>query len=105
MDEHAHIQVYDPKVSALQMQSDLNHLNSRSENENAKYLTTHSDPYDAVVGAHALAVITEWDEFRTYDWQKIYDNMSKPAFVFDGRNLLDQSALETIGFSYKGVGQ
>ena len=105
IDEHAHVQVYDPKVSALQMQSDLNHLNSRSETENAKYLTTHSDPYDAVVGAHALAVITEWDEFRTYDWQKIYDNMSKPTFVFDGRNLLDRSALETIGFSYKGVGQ
>ena len=105
IEEHAQIQVYDPKVTALQMQSDLNYLNSRSEPENAKYLTTHSDPYNAVAGAHALAIITEWDEFKTYDWQKIYDNMSKPAFIFDGRNLLDRSVLEAIGFSYKGVGQ
>lgn len=105
IEEHAQIQVYDPKVIALQMQSDLNYLNSRSEPENAKYLTTHSDPYDAVAGAHALAIITEWDEFKTYDWRKIYDNMSKPAFIFDGRNLLDRSALESIGFLYRGIGQ
>ncbi len=105
IEEHAQIQVYDPKVTALQMQSDLNYLNSRSEPENAKYLTTHSDPYDAVAGAHALAIITEWDEFKTYDWRKIYDNMSKPAFIFDGRNLLNRSALESIGFLYRGIGQ
>lgn len=105
LEEHAQIQVYDPKVTALQMQSDLNYLNSRSETENANYLTTHSDPYQTVVDAHALAIITEWDEFKTYDWQKIYDNMSKPAFIFDGRNLLDRSELESIGFSYRGIGQ
>jgi UDPglucose 6-dehydrogenase len=50
-------------------------------------------------------VITEWDEFKAYDWQKIYDNMLKPAFVFDGRNILDQAALESIGFIYKAVGR
>lgn len=105
IEEHAQIQVYDPKVTALQMQSDLNYLNSRSETENTKYLTTHSDPYGAVAGAHALAIITEWDQFKTYDWQKIYDNMSKPAFIFDGRNLLDRSELESIGFLYRGIGQ
>ena len=44
IEEHAQIQVYDPKVTALQMQSDLNHLSSRSEPENAKYLTTHTIP-------------------------------------------------------------
>jgi len=105
MDEQAHIQVYDPKVTALQMQSDLNHLNSRSETKNSKYLTTHTDPYAAAVGAHALIIITEWDEFKTYDWQKIYNTMSKPAFIFDGRNLLNRSAIESIGFTYTGVGQ
>jgi UDPglucose 6-dehydrogenase len=105
IDEHANIQVYDPKVSALQMQSDLNYLNSRSESENENYLSSENDPYKAVEGAHALAVITEWDEFKTYDWKKIYDSMSKPAYIFDGRNLLDKQELETIGFSYKGIGQ
>ena len=55
-------------------------------------------PYEALEGAHALAVITEWDEFKSYDWNKIYDAMQKPAFVFDGRNILDQQKLEAIGF-------
>ncbi|MDC0380075.1 nucleotide sugar dehydrogenase [Flavobacteriaceae bacterium] len=105
IDEHANIQVYDPKVSPLQMQSDLNYLNSRSESENENYLSSENDPYKAVEGAHALAIITEWDEFKTYDWKKIYASMSKPAYIFDGRNLLDKQELETIGFSYKGIGQ
>ena len=105
IDEHANIQVYDPKVSPLQMQSDLNYLNSRSESENENYLSSENDPYKAVEGAHALAIITEWDEFKTYDWKKIYASMSKPAYIFDGRNLLNKQELETIGFSYKGIGQ
>jgi len=37
--------------------------------------------------AHKVAVLFEWDEFKTYDWHKVYDNMKKPAFVFDGRNI------------------
>jgi UDPglucose 6-dehydrogenase len=49
-------------------------------------------------------VLTEWDEFTTYDWKKIYDGMQKPAFVFDGRNLLNRAELEAIGFVYQGIG-
>lgn len=104
MDEQATIKVYDPKVSATQMQSDLNYLNTRSEAENTKYLKTETDPYKALEGTHALAILTEWDEFKIYDWQRIYDNMQKPAFVFDGRNVLDKYSMENIGFSYKSVG-
>lgn len=104
MDEQATIKVFDPKVTATQMQSDLNYLNTRPEDENATYLKTERDPYAALEGAHALAVLTEWDEFKTYDWQRIYNKMQKPAFVFDGRNVLDRAALETIGFIYKGIG-
>ena len=52
-----------------------------------------------------IIINTEWDEFKTYDWQKIYDGMLKPAFIFDGRNILDQVALETIGFTYKAIGR
>ena len=87
------------------MQSDLNYLNSRSESDNDRYLSSEKDPYKAAEGAHALAIITEWDEFQNYDWKKIYDSMSKPACVFDGRNLLNKSELEAIGFSYQGIGQ
>jgi UDPglucose 6-dehydrogenase len=54
--------------------------------------------------AHAIAVLTEWDEFQTYDWQRIYNSMQKPAFVFDGRNVLDREVLEKIGFEYKEIG-
>ena len=104
MDEQAIIKVYDPKVTATQMQSDINYLNTRSEKQNTKYLKTENDPYAAMEGAHAIAVLTEWDEFKKYDWQRIYNGMQKPAFVFDGRNVLDRKALETIGFVYKGIG-
>ena len=104
IDEQANIKVYDPKVTATQMQSDLNYLKSRSEEENTKHLKTESNPYNAMEGAHAIAVLTEWDEFKSYDWQRIYKSMQKPAFIFDGRNVLDREALETIGFIYKGIG-
>ena len=104
MDEQAIIRVYDPKVNAPQMQSDLNYLNTRSESENNKYLKKENEPYTAMEGAHAIAVLTEWDEFKTYDWKRIYKNMQKPAFVFDGRNILDRHMLEKIGFIYTGIG-
>ena len=104
IDEQAIIRVYDPKVTATQMLSDLNYLKSRSENENAKYLKTENDPYTVMEGVHAIAVLTEWDEFKTYDWKRIYKNMQKPAFVFDGRNVLDRQILEKIGFVYRGIG-
>ena len=105
MDEQAKISVYDPKVSAKQMQFDINYLNTRTEAQNQTYLSTQDNPYDAVDGAHAIAVLTEWDEFKTYDWQRIYNSMNKPAFIFDGRNLLDKQALETIGFKVKAIGK
>lgn len=104
IDEQANIKVYDPKVTATQMQSDLNYLKSRSQEENTKYLKTESSPYNAMERAHAIAVLTEWDEFKSYDWQRIYKSMQKPAFIFDGRNVLDREALETIGFIYRGIG-
>ena len=105
LNEQAVIAVYDPKVKPAQMWSDLNYLNSRSEAENQKQLTAYQNPYDACNEAHAVAVLTEWDEFKSYDWQKIYDAMLKPAFVFDGRNILDHKALEQIGFVYRAIGK
>ena len=105
IDEQATIKVYDPKVSAAQMQSDLNYLNTRTEPENKNYLKTETDPYKALEGAHAITVLTEWDEFKTYDWQRIYNNMQKPAFVFDGRNILSKKQMENIGFVYTTIGK
>lgn len=67
-------------------------------------LKVQNDPYKASKDAHAIAILTEWDEFKNYDWKRIYDNMYKPAFVFDGRGIVDVEALETIGFSCYKIG-
>ncbi|WP_396182464.1 UDP-glucose 6-dehydrogenase [Flavobacterium sp.] len=102
--EQAKLAVYDPKVSQEQMLFDLNYLQSRSEAENSKFVKAILNPYEACKGAHAIAVLTEWDEFKHYDWEKIYHDMNKPAFIFDGRNLLDKEKLTKIGFKYQAIG-
>jgi UDPglucose 6-dehydrogenase len=104
INEQARIAVYDPKVEQVQILSDLDYLETRSHDKNAKSITSFEDPYEACRNAHAIAVLTEWDEFKNYDWQQIYDNMQKPAFVFDGRNLLDAHQLMKIGFKYQSIG-
>lgn len=105
LSEQAHISVYDPKVSSVKIQTDLNYLNTRSEDENHKYVASAKTPYEALKDVHAVVIMTEWDEFKTYDWEKIYANMKKPAFIFDGRNILDKSEMEVIGFEYYAIGQ
>ncbi|MEO6176074.1 MAG: UDP-glucose 6-dehydrogenase [Flavobacterium circumlabens] len=104
INEQAKISVYDPKVSRNKMLADLNYLESRSVEENNNAILAFDNPYDACKGSHAISILTEWDEFVAYDWQKIYDSMHKPAFLFDGRNILNAKELESIGFVYKGIG-
>jgi UDPglucose 6-dehydrogenase len=105
LDERASIAVYDPKVKPQQVQFDLNYLGTRTEADNAELVHSHTNAYDACQDAHAIAVLTEWDEFKTLDWQRIYDNMLKPAFVFDGRGILDRAELEEIGFVVYTIGK
>jgi UDPglucose 6-dehydrogenase len=104
INEEALLSVYDPKVSKTQVLFDLDYLESRTTETNQKYVNYHENPYEACKGAHAIAIMTEWDEFNEYDWKKIYDDMLKPAFVFDGRNILDRKKMEHIGFVFKGIG-
>lgn len=105
IEETANIHVYDPKVSAIQMHTDLNYLGTRDENKNYQYLIREDDPYSACKDSHAVAILTEWDEFKDYDWNKIYSEMKKPAFVFDGRNILDRKMLKGIGFKMYQIGK
>jgi UDPglucose 6-dehydrogenase len=63
------------------------------------------DPYLAAKGAHAIAICTEWEEYRTLDYKRIYDAMEKPSFIFDGRNILDHQALYAIGFNVYPIGR
>ncbi|MFC7525238.1 UDP binding domain-containing protein, partial [Parapedobacter sp. GCM10030251] len=96
---------YDPKVSAEQVYQDLDYLGTRTPGENRRLVTVADDPYEAAARAHAIAVLTEWDEFRTYDWERIKDNMMKPAFLFDGRKLLAANRLADLGFAYYAIGE
>lgn len=104
LNEQAFIQVYDPKVQTEQIYHDLEYLETRSVESNRNGVSVYQDPYEACDGAHAIAVLTEWDEFKNYDWQKIYAKMLKPAKIFDGRNVLDHKALREIGFQVNGIG-
>ena len=105
LEERAHIFVYDPKVSSVQMYNDINYLATRSAEKNQLLLTHLTDPYEVCKESHAIAILTEWDEFKTYDWQSIYNNMKKPAFVFDGRNIVDSEKLRKIGFKLYQIGK
>ena len=105
LDEQAEIVVYDPKVKEEQIYADLDYLNTRSEEENRRLVTVVSSPEEATKDAHAVAVLTEWDEFTTYNWETIYNNMLKPAFLFDGRKILDSSAMKEIGFKHFAIGE
>ncbi len=104
INEQAQIAVYDPKVSEKQILADLDYLDTRSAEANRKFTKVETNPYEALKECHAIAVLTEWDEFNTYDWEKIYENMYKPAFVFDGRSILDGEKLKAIGFEYQKIG-
>lgn len=104
INENAHIAVYDPKVSRKKVLADLDELQTRSAAANESSIQSFAAPYEACKDAHAIAVLTEWDEFTDYDWQSIYDSMQKPAFIFDGRNVLDGPALKAIGFVYQAIG-
>ena len=104
LNEQAEVVVYDPKVTEEQIFSDLEYLGSRSGDANRQAVTVVSDPMDACEDAHAIAIMTEWDEFNELDWEKIYERMLKPAFLFDGRRLLDARAKREIGFDFYAIG-
>lgn len=104
LNEQARIRVYDPKVKEDQILSDLEYLATRKPEENRENVKVFEDPYRACENAHAIAVLTEWDEFKDYDWQRIYDSMLKPAKIFDGRNILDADKLRAIGFKVTSIG-
>jgi len=94
--ERAHIRIHDPKALG----------NARSDLDGIKGDITYcSDPYDAVRGTHAVAVMTDWKCFRELDYRKVFELMEKPAFVFDGRNLLDVDELYEIGFNVYPIGK
>ena len=94
--ERAHVVVTDPKA-LTNARNDLSGIDGTIEFE--------EDPYTAAKGAHTIAVLTDWDQYRTLDYRRIFDHMVQPAFVFDGRNVLDHEALFAIGFNVFAIGK
>lgn len=105
IEENASINVYDPRVEEQQIVGDLEYLNIHSSKQIKQFLTIEKNPYEACANAHAIAILTEWDEFKTNDWKKIYDNMMKPAFIFDGRDILNVQKMKDIGFVVYTIGK
>jgi UDPglucose 6-dehydrogenase len=94
--EHAEVIISDPK--ALKNAA----IDLAGIKENVKYI---EDPYRAIAGCHAIAILTDWDLYRKLDFQKIYNSMIKPAFLFDGRNIVDHRKCFAIGFNVYPIGK
>jgi UDPglucose 6-dehydrogenase len=101
--EEARVCIYDPKVKDEEMWAELKYAGV--DVVEAKQYLTRADAYESANGAHAIAVVTEWKEFKTLDYDRIYASMAKPAFIFDGRNILDHAALRKIGFKVFAIGK
>jgi len=96
LEEHAQVVMSDPhalKNAAYDL------------GEAANKVIFETDPYEAAKGSHAIAVLTEWDLYKELDYERIYESMAKPAFVFDGRNILDHQRLYGIGFNVYAIGR
>jgi UDPglucose 6-dehydrogenase len=98
--EQANVVVYDPKVPAAEIIADV-----LGKGQSNPRLTVAPSAYAAAEGAHAIAIVTEWDEFKTLDYAKVFAGMQKPAFLFDGRNIVDLAALRALGFRAHGIGR
>lgn len=106
LEEGARLNIYDPRVEHKQIIQDLTTPGASKESDRVlELITIHDDPYSAATGAHALVVCTEWDEFLELDYKRMYQNMLKPAFVFDGRKFLDHDRLLSIGFHVETIGK
>jgi UDPglucose 6-dehydrogenase len=102
MQDGAVVHVYDPKVTRESAMQEMKYHDIEIPEERFIF---SSSPEEAVADAHAIVVLTEWDEFKTYDYHKFHQTMMKPAFLFDGRNLLDADKLASIGFEVHLLGK
>lgn len=96
LEERAYVSITDPKALKNARQ-DLKGIDTN--------VTYEPDPYKAAEGANAIAILTEWEHYKTLDFERIYRSMKKPAFIFDGRNILDHEKLYEIGFNVYPIGK
>mmetsp|Transcript_19343 Transcript_19343/g.37930 ORF Transcript_19343/g.37930 Transcript_19343/m.37930 type:complete len:467 (+) Transcript_19343:102-1502(+) len=104
LEEGANLTVYDPKVLADDMERELLYAKCDKERMD-KQITRAEDAYAAAADAHAVVILTEWKEFKELDFEKLYKSMEKPAFIFDGRNILAHQELRELGFEVFALGK
>jgi UDPglucose 6-dehydrogenase len=107
IEEKAHVTIYDPKVKAEDMMMELEYqgVSEKTHPGLEKLLTVSHCPYEAAKDAHAIAALTEWDSFKELDYSRIYSSMIKPAFFFDGRNILPHQTLRDLGAQVYVIGK
>ncbi|KAG4102874.1 UDP-glucose/GDP-mannose dehydrogenase family, UDP binding domain-containing protein [Neocallimastix lanati (nom. inval.)] len=104
--EGAIIKIFDPKVPENQIKNDIKeNCDFQENNEYISNISVCHSCYEASYGANAIVICTEWDEFKSLDYKRIYNDMSKPAFIFDGRLILNHKELKQIGFSVEAIGK
>jgi UDPglucose 6-dehydrogenase len=111
--ERAKLHIYDPRVSPAQIRKDLESVMAENGGQVSptdslligNNVSIAEDSYDAAAEAHAIAVMTEWDEFKDLDYRRVYNSMHQPAFVFDGRNILHSKTLQKLGFEVHSIGK
>ena len=101
LEEKANLAIYDPRVTKQSILSTL----GWSEDSTKGRIEFCTSAEEACLASHAIALLTEWDEFRELDYSKIYEKMHQPAILFDGRNLLDLEELRKIGYRANGIGR
>ncbi|PCJ15846.1 MAG: UDP-glucose 6-dehydrogenase [Candidatus Cloacimonadota bacterium] len=96
LEEHASVIICDPKAIE----------SAKIELKDCKGTIEYEiDPYKAAEECHAIALMTEWSSFKLLDYAKIYKSMVKPAFLFDGRNILDHQEIHKVGFNVYPIGK
>ncbi|KAL6632506.1 nucleotide sugar dehydrogenase, partial [Neocallimastix sp. 'constans'] len=104
--EGAFIKIYDPKVSEKQIKYDImENCDIQNYNDYISRMKVCSSCYEAADCSNAIVICTEWDEFTFIDYKRIYNNMIKPAFIFDGRLILNHKDLKEIGFFVEAIGK
>merc|ERR1719188_716103 len=102
LQDGAIVHVYDPKVKK---EDALNEFRYHNMQVDEKRFIFSSTPQEAVADAHAIVVLTEWDEFKVLPYDEFYASMMKPACIFDGRSILNHAELEDIGFEVHAIGK
>ncbi len=105
IEEQAELHIYDPKVTAQQIFTDLERITGESLQQLQEKIHIYDRAETIFSNAHAIVILTEWDEFKTYNYMDIKKEMLEPAFIFDGRNILNPAEILPIGFQYYGIGK